>query len=88
MSSCKNCKRVLTEVEELKYMVKYLEFTIKNLSTSIKSLTSSNSDFDLINKRRKTSNVSDSQIGPVTRSNKYTSNIISKKQQEHYLKRL
>ena len=79
MSSCVNCKRVLTEVEELKNMVKSLESTVKNLSTSIKSLTNSNCDSDVINKRRRPSNIFDAQIGPVTRSNKNTSNIKSKK---------
>ena len=70
---------VLTEVKELKNTVKSLESTVKNLSTSMKSLSNSNSGFDVINKRRRTSNVYDFQIGPVTRSNKNTSNIISKK---------
>ena len=64
MSSCESCKLVLTE---LKNMVKFLESTGKRLSTSIKSLTNSNSDFNVINKRKRTSNVFDSQIGPVTR---------------------
>ena len=88
MSSCENCKRVLTEVEELRNMVKSLESTVKNLSTLIKSLTSSNSDFYVINKRRRTSNVSDSQIGPVPVQKRILPILYPRSQQEHYLKTL
>ena len=73
MISCENCNRVLTEVKELKKLVKS---TDKNLSTSIKSFTNSNSNSNVIKKR--TSSVFNSQIGLVTRSNKITSNIMSK----------